>query len=166
MNKKLRLLLFEDCNRTCEGCCNKSWDLKSLSKVTSFKYYYQVMITGGEPMLDPELVMNVARKIREENQETEIILYTAKTNNYLWLIEIMYWVDGITITLHDQSDVKPFKKFDDTAPAHLLYSKSMRLNVFKGVDTSSVDTSCYKVKDNMEWIKDCTLPKNEVFMRW
>ena len=26
----LRLLLWEECNRTCQGCCNKDWDLSSL----------------------------------------------------------------------------------------------------------------------------------------
>jgi len=28
--KKLRLLLFPDCNRNCAGCCNNDWDLDLL----------------------------------------------------------------------------------------------------------------------------------------
>ena len=44
-------------------------------------------------------------------------------------------------------------------------SKSLRLNIFKGIDYSSIDTSLWDIKDNIEWIKNCPLPKNEVFQK-
>ena len=44
--------------------------------------------------------------------------------------------------------------------------KSLRLKVFKGVDVSGIDLSLWDVKDNIEWIKDCPLPEDEVLMRY
>ena len=49
---KLRLLVTEECNRHCPGCCNNNWDLKSLSVCKSYRDYEQILITGGEPLLD------------------------------------------------------------------------------------------------------------------
>jgi hypothetical protein len=41
----------------------------------------------------------------------------------------------------------------------------MRLNVFKGVDLTGVDVTHWKVRTDIEWVKDCPLPEGEVFMR-
>ena len=65
--RKLRLLFTKDCNRNCPGCCNKDWDLDSLPVCTDFTPYDLVMITGGEPMLYPERLLHLIRRIREEN---------------------------------------------------------------------------------------------------
>jgi hypothetical protein len=43
--------------------------------------------------------------------------------------------------------------------------KSLRLNVFKGVSLAELNLSCWKVKPNIKWIKNCPLPEDEVFMR-
>ncbi|MBU1087771.1 MAG: hypothetical protein KKD05_09695, partial [Candidatus Omnitrophica bacterium] len=59
MMKKLRLLLFTECNRNCNGCCNNDWDLKSLLNEHLFKEYSEILLTGGEPMLHPELILEV-----------------------------------------------------------------------------------------------------------
>lgn len=64
--KKLRLLLFKECHRGCEGCCNKDWDLKSLLKADNFLPYDEILLTGGEPMLDPLLVIDAAERIRAQ----------------------------------------------------------------------------------------------------
>ena len=69
--KKLRLLLFETCNRSCEGCCNKDWDLTSLSVCTDYTPYREILLTGGEPLLQPELVVQAIREIREQTDQVE-----------------------------------------------------------------------------------------------
>jgi len=47
--KKLRFLLWEDCNKQCSGCCNKQFDLDNLLKVSSteFQSYDEIELTGG-----------------------------------------------------------------------------------------------------------------------
>ena len=106
--KELRLLLFKDCNRKCKGCCNKDWDLDNLPVCKSFKDYKTIMLTGGEPMLNPKLVEETIMAIRRINKTAKIIMYTAKVDHYN-ILYICKLLDGLTLTLHKQSDVKDFQ---------------------------------------------------------
>jgi organic radical activating enzyme len=167
--KKLRLIIFEDCNRACPGCCNKDWDIQALPicDLKDLVYYDEVMITGGEPMLDPDLVMKVMFKCRPD---TKVILYTAKVDEPEKLIHFMDHLSGVTLTLHDQDDVEPFIEFSKKLFAsHVNVSQiSLRLNVFKGIEFpiySSTILNRWAIKSDMEWIKDCPLPNEEVLMR-
>jgi hypothetical protein len=164
--KKLRLLITKDCDRKCKGCCNNDWDLDTLPIAKKFKGYYQILLTGGEPMLDPWHVINVVSRIRAlSDYGTQIFLYTAKTDPYAILMWVLSMIDGVTITLHKQSDVKPFLIFADKAKRlGWVGVKSLRLNVFKGIKLRY--PKGWIVKDKMVWQKNCPLPKDEVFMRW
>ncbi len=164
MKKTLRLLLFEDCNRSCEGCCNKQWDLSKLPVVKDFTPYDEIILTGGEPMLHPEIVDTVSSFIRLINPTAKIILYTAMTTTFSTLIHTLKKIDGLTVTLHDQQDVIPFLLFDDLIDDDLRYSKSLRLNIFSGVHVMILP-DMWKEKENIEWLENCPLPDNEVFMR-
>ena len=161
--KELRLLLFKDCNRKCRGCCNKDWDLDNLPKCKSFKNYKTIMLTGGEPMLNPELVIKTIKKIRKQNKKAKIYMYTAKIN--VWeIMELYYLLDGITLTLHNQADVKHFILFNRLIAFPDF--KSLRLNIFKGVKLpKNIDLFGWDIKKNIKWIKKCPLPKHEVFMK-
>jgi len=123
-----------------------------------------VILTGGEPMLYPELVKSVARKIRSETK-APIVLYTAKANPATNLIDVMGYVDGITLTLHTPKDIPDFVKLQGLLKAYGASGYSLRLNVFNGISLKGVDVSGWKVKDKIKWIKNCPLPTNEVFMR-
>jgi len=161
---KLRLLLWEDCNRTCEGCCNKDWDLRTLPVCSDFSGYDLIMLTGGEPMLKPEMVLQTIEAIRRQTA-APVYVYTADVDNLDSAFAILAAADGITLTLHEQSDVDNFQTFDHCMVMKQITGKSLRLNVFKGVDLADVCTSGWQVKDNIEWIEDCPLPSDETFMR-
>ena len=163
---KLRLLLFEECNRKCVGCCNNDWDLASLSICHSFCGYDQILLTGGEPLLKPELVIETITKIRTTSTAL-IYVYTAKVDKIAPALGILVYSDGMCVTLHEQSDVPLWMRFALTIPADLRQSRSLRLNVFKGIDiqVDNLDMSCWKVKDNIQWIRNCPLPTGETLMR-
>jgi len=169
---KLRLLLFKKCNRKCIKCCNKGWDLDTLETNNSYKGYSEILLTGGEPLLEPDLIQQIAIRIRVENKDAPIYVYTAKGDNIDDMIKVMSCVDGITFTLHEQKDVKPFIKLNDFMEKFLhLFDylgkrkKQLRLNIFEGVDVGDIDLKLWKVKPNMKWIKNCPLPKDEVFKK-
>ncbi len=167
---KLRLLLFEECNRKCKGCCNKDWDLKALSKINSFRGFDEILLTGGEPMLYPQLVIDTIKRIRKENSTTKIYMYTAHSRNLIKNLNILYNLDGIVITLHNQQDVEPFIFFVNILQILGLFykkpsRKSLRVNIFKGININISKLTMWKVKNNMTWIKKCPLPENEVFMK-
>lgn len=162
---KLRLLLLAECNRACKGCCNKNWDLSALPVCTSFSGYEQVILTGGEPLLEPDLVREAVAEIRRQTR-APIYLYTAWRNDPWLLHNILTLVDGVTLTLHTRKDVEPFKAFNKILRVMGCSGKSLRLNVFHGVSLGDEDVSAWEVKRDIRWIKDCPLPTDEVFMRF
>ena len=169
--KKLRLLFTETCNRKCPGCCNKDWELDKLEKVSHFDYD-EILITGGEPLLFPKQLVGYVNAIRTVSK-AKIYVYTALTvlnRTFKPLYDVIKSVDGITLTLHDQKDVDNL--------SHVLYSinndkktyeafkgKSLRLNIFKGIDTGMMNLTGWEVKRDMVWIENCPLPKDEEFRR-
>lgn len=165
--KKLRLLITEKCNRSCAGCCNKQWDLSKLPVTHDFTKYDLIMLTGGEPLLYPATLLAVVAEIRKQNPQAQIIVYTAYAERVLWVLP---WVDGITLTLHAWSDVNPFYKLDNLlhdareTGAPWVKNLSLRLNVFAGVE-HVYNFNCWEKKVGIEWIEDCPLPDDEVFMR-
>lgn len=163
--EKLRLLITKNCDKNCVGCCNKDWNLDSLPICTDFSRYDEIILTGGEPLLYPSLVSNLLYQIRKSNQKCKLYLYTAKSSPYLSNIINHELIDGVVLTLHNESDVKPFYSLDHfLIRSGLTHPKiSLRLNVFKGIEVQS--SLLWKVKRDMEWIKDCPLPVNEVFMK-
>lgn len=162
--KKLRLLLTEQCNRDCSGCCNKDWELSKLPVCTDYTKYKMIMLTGGEPMLQPELVMQAIDTICRQTN-APIILYTADLSNWNQLMRILERIDGITVTLHTPEDTVRFKSFDRRYQPSEQIKERMRLNVF--AEAGSVEAKPYwMVKRNMQWIKNCPLPEKEIFMRY
>ena len=169
--KKLRLLFTEKCNRNCEGCCNKDWNLEGLKKVKHFNYE-EILITGGEPLLFSDKLIGLVAGIRVVS-DAKIFVYTAMTvsqRTFKPIYDIINVVDGLTLTLHDQQDASNLK--------HVLYSiendpitkkafegKSLRLNVFEGIDTFGMNLSDWNVKADIKWIKKCPLPDDEDFRK-
>lgn len=165
--KKLRLLLFDECHRSCVGCCNKDWDLELLPICYDYTPYDEILLTGGEPLLYPIIVEELVRYLRKVSPNAKIYLYTAYIENTDMVMNIINIIDGICITLHEQKDVEPFKILVEDMSSSSFFGKSLRLNVFRGVHMGGddINTAGWKVKDNIEWIKDCPLPEDEVFMR-
>jgi pyruvate-formate lyase-activating enzyme len=162
----LRLLLFEECDRACEGCCNKDWDMQAVPVAESYEDYELIMLTGGEPMIKPALIHWTIAEIRRQNHAVGIVLYTANTTSKAWKRMIPY-LDGITMTIHEQSDVQNFMFWlgQNDFPSWM----TLRLNVFKGIefDAGIMDflEKSWQVKKDIEWIKDCPVPSNEDFRR-
>lgn len=170
---KLRLLLLDECNRRCEGCCNKQWDLTKVPVCEDYSGFEMVLITGGEPMLRPDLIKRAVTKIRKQNS-CPIVLYTAHVHDARLAFSMLTLVDGITLTLHEQNDVDPFYNFARLL-RHLgkdLEQKQLRLNMFKGVEMelNSVKDDpvdkMWRTKRDIVWIDPCPLPEGEVFMRF
>ncbi len=162
--KKLRLILWKECGRHCDGCVNKQWDMNKLPVVRSFKGFNEIMLTGGEPLLYPNKVLSVISKIKQENSRAAIYLYTALTKRVYGFLSN---VDGIVLTIHEQKDVPSFITLNNFIKKNKKSKhSSLRLNIFKDIDLGDADLSLWKVKKNMIWLKDCPLPKDEVLMKY
>ena len=163
--KKLRLLITEECNRNCAMCCNKNYNLAKLRIETKFSQYDEIILTGGEPMLEPLYLQNVITYIRYlTHPDTKIYLQTAKVDDIKAALTIFELVDGVTVTLHALSDLRPFLLFDDCISDYGTHKKSLRLNYFEDIPVISVSDKW--TTKQIKWVKDCPLPENEVFKRF
>lgn len=172
--KTLRMLVWPECNRSCPGCCNKDWDLNALPVCTDFTPYEMVILTGGEPMLHPAKLNKAIDEVVSQAW-VPIVVYTAKSDDPMPFVElaqrcIRHEVPkiGFTVTLHGQSDVA---HFDNLSRWLFPFTNdlNLRLNVFSGIDISSLNDiylADWRIKTGIEWIVNCPLPSNEVFMRW
>ena len=164
--KKLRLLVTDECERECAGCCNKDWDLEKLPICTSFKGYDEIMFTGGEPMLVPHLVGKLALTARKQNPSAKLYLYTADTSAQHSLLSLLHHMDGLTLTLHEREDVVGFHNLSHALMRYKLAPKlSLRLYVWEGVSVMAQERHGWRVKWNCKWEKNSPLPEGEVFMR-
>ncbi len=163
--KKLRLLLFEECNRRCKGCCNQYFDITTLPYADSFTGYDEVILTGGEPMLKPDVISKALIHINKQHHKP-IYLYTAKVDNIPVALSVLLRINGMTVTLHEQKDLAPWVAFNAAISKNLKNGKKLRLNVFAEVDMSGIDTTGWVVQDNIVWIENCPLPEDEVFLRF
>jgi hypothetical protein len=168
MKKILRLIYTDVCNRNCEGCCNKDFDLANLPRPTHFEYD-EIFITGGEPLLFLDEVIGFIKALRLITK-AKIYVYTAYLDGYGAndFLTILRWVDGITLTLHEPRDWGMFLQLQSVINyvPEVTDGKSLRLNIFKGVNTDiDLIPNYWRIKHNIEWIKNCPLPENEVLMK-
>lgn len=62
---KARVVVTEDCNH------------RIITDIKELKNYSEVMITGGEPMLIPEKVLEFTRQLNKMGYGRDLYLYTA-----------------------------------------------------------------------------------------
>lgn len=158
-NRRLQLLVTTDCPNHCPLCCSNSWDFSKLPSVTDFDVVELVWsIKTLSPILYPG------------EDAPKIYVYTSIAA-YLPIRQLLNVVDGIVLTPHSKDDVKRFIKLNKILGIYLAENPrlkpSLRLNLFKNIKDmlpEDIDLSIWKVKD-MEWIKDCPVPKSEGFKR-
>jgi organic radical activating enzyme len=142
---------------------NQHFQLNDLPHETEFVNYDEVMLTGGEPLLFPELVIETAKKIRFQSK-AKIYLYTAKLDNWMAILSILYFVDGLTVTPHTAKDLEDFVKLNSIMFG-MKFEKSLKLNLFSDYNFNlKCNLSLWYVK-NKKWLKKIHLPKDEVFRR-
>jgi len=170
--KKLRLLITERCNKSCTGCCNKDWKLDELLTFDPFtlSLYDEVLITGGEPTLNKVNLLNVLNVLNKDKTDQRILMYTNGYDPFL-IASLLHLdlLDGVTLTLHEPSDIANFVQLQELLRRSKIKGKSLRLNVFEGVPIEIVAPHTlidWVVKDEIVWKKDCPLPDNEVFMKF
>lgn len=167
MNKKIRLITTYKCNRACEGCCNNDWSFEPAIKIKEENLveeinrqgFDEILITGGEPTLFNSNLYNLLNNLKS-NTNCRIILYTAQP----WQAkDYIQYIDGITLTLHDNVAVCDFVdvKLSEYYDKKEVEKKSLRLNIFKEANINEkIICDFWKIK-YVEWIEDCPLPENE-----
>jgi len=167
MRDAIRLVVTERCNRSCEGCCNKSIDFTQVpttdNPFTSERKV--VLLTGGEPALATDKIRKIYHQYKAVDNY-KVYVYTAAVEYASTLWSMAFLFDGLTVTLHDQSDVVHFERLQRyLVESPWIVEKSMRLNIFKGIQVDNISLF-WDVKDGIEWQYDCPVPSNEILMKY
>lgn len=176
---KGRVIVTKKCNRKCKGCCNDYLGLVDTVQFEDLFKYDEIIITGGEPMLLSERVVEMIHRLKFGGYKGKIWLYTADTSKLrfgYWAVEMaLDEVDGITYTLHYtkkesklKSDLANLRRLDQYFADHAWSreGKSDRLYIDSRIyNQEYVDSLRYKwaaVKP-LEWKEngDCPLPEGE-----
>lgn len=135
MKDKARVILTLKCTRDCEYCANKQDRIKNqmipLKSFEILKGYFEVSITGGEPLLYPDLVIKFINELRDMNPGITIYMYASIYKP--WVNMIVKLLDGIHYTIHKErnyDDIQNFYFFQNLMYVHKFYeTKSIRLSL-------------------------------------
>ena len=61
---RARVIVTKKCNRKCKGCCNERLGLIDKVSFEDLFKYEEICITGGEPMLMSERVVEMIHRLR------------------------------------------------------------------------------------------------------
>lgn len=170
MRKKARLMVTLKCERDCPYCVNKDTKLMSqahrISGVSALKDYDEVIVTGGEPLLDVPATLKTLRALRDQNsvniKRQTIYLYTSICPPHLE--KVIPLVDGITYTIHQHykpKDMTDLLAFQATVHGQ---DKSFRLSVSPDINAPlGVVPAIWKSIKIKYWypIGECLLPEGE-----
>lgn len=173
MKKTARILITTKCNRNCPGCANekfiKSDEMHIMEHLTEIVKYNEIIITGGEPMLQPNKVANMIWDIRYISKapifmySSTVDLKVARHNSILRLL------DGLTYTVHYESTMKDImmlqylstklKNFAPKLKTRLLLDSRLP----QKYELLNIDFGAWDIVKWLEWKQDgdCPLPEHE-----
>jgi pyruvate-formate lyase-activating enzyme len=125
--------------------------------------YEEVLLTGGEPMLAPERVIEFAQEARKYNPNCRIYLYTALCPWNPIMHKVIEAVDGVHFALHapaSDEDIMGFQFMQSLAKEYP--DKSFRLHFDADLDIPiSLNPSVWDRIESKPWLIDCPVPENE-----
>lgn len=160
------ILVTPLCIRDCKYCCNKQYNLNEIPYITDEELLNakHVYITGGEPFLfsNPCMISYMLKK-KYPNIE-RVVVYTNATElcDYLNNYNLLYSIDGLTISIKNWKDKEVFEKFL-SFDSEVLKLRHNRLYVFPGYE----DTKCPDLiqKMNRVWQKEFVPAPNSIFRK-
>ncbi len=154
MKDTLRLLLFLDCNFTCDYCCNLNKDYFSKfvhlhPEEIDFESYENVCLTGGEPFLDPDKVFEYMDLIPSDKT---IYLYTNGvliTKEHIQKLRTYENLGCVNIGLHHKNQIRSIE-------ASIEYVLPVRFSLEDKTASSFCKASNYRVNgaNSKQWVRD------------
>lgn len=97
-------------------------ELQELDSVAKLLRYDEVVLTGGEPLLEPDLVVEVCKTLRSAPPYRKVFLYTARFDCEA-VMKVLPYVDGIHFTIHENASFADIDRFH-TLQSRVLNSQS------------------------------------------
>ncbi len=172
MKKTARIITTFKCQRNCSYCVNKQPAVEVAkpldeSSIKDIAGYEEVLLTGGEPMLDPGHTQHIANLVKMYNPQAKQYLYTTVCGLPA-MYETLNKVDGITFTVHGNPSNEDLLMLWEIQIALSKYPNySNRLSIDKDVlmplHIIPKVWNSVKIKG---WSEDCIVPANEDLFVW
>jgi molybdenum cofactor biosynthesis enzyme MoaA len=110
--RKARVLVTKECNRDCDGCCNKSDNLMGTMQSIDFnglisQQFDEIIITGGEPLLLADKLLKFLKEINFKIHFKHIYLYSALfVPKYYKSLLNLELIGGLHFTVHYEATDK------------------------------------------------------------
>ncbi len=163
MKTTARVLLTLDCHRDCPYCVNKSSNIMSQARVIkSFEEltpYEEILISGGEPLLYPELIEALLKVVTHQ----KVYLYTTLFR-YKLAKDIYPRLAGIDFTVHedDTTSVNAMQGWQTLASHHEPKNNRLMLapDIKRGLNIVPACWSTIIVK-TWRYGDECIVPPHE-----
>ena len=113
--RKARVIVTTKCDRTCRYCCNSYPHIlqqaRKIQNISDIKGYDEIIITGGEPLLDANRTLDLIMEAREYNTGASFYLYTAVFTTGVW--RILPWIEGLHYTIHSDASAHDIGQFEN-----------------------------------------------------
>ncbi|MCA0447673.1 MAG: radical SAM protein [Bacteroidetes bacterium] len=118
MKDLLRLILFTECNLSCSYCCNENpavnskFEKKLLHEI-NFLEYKNICLTGGEPFLNFEILLEVLLEIPKG---IPVYIYTNGlliNENYCDILSDFCNIGALNVGLHHVNQIKSINPIID-----------------------------------------------------
>ena len=153
------------CDRDCQWCCNKQYDLNSIPYITEdeLSRMKHIYLTGGEPFAysNPNAI---ARKLKTRYANIEqVIVYSNAFELWEYLANggQTSSIDGVTISIKSDRDISSFACC--TAHRRLMNLPKNRLYVFPGYE--DVECPAWIEKIPRVWQEEFMAAPNCIFRR-
>lgn len=164
-----RVIVTYKCNRACPGCCNgNKHEAREINSTLELKGYDTIILTGGEPMLNPDVCTQLIEVLRNQGWQGKVILYTASYDGSEAAQRLIKACNGITYTLHNELSQKDREEFEALTEFIGYFDSEFttRVNVDSRLfaDARIPRNSISHYWDDIvskEWVNDCPVPDNE-----
>lgn len=170
MQSTARLIITEKCSRSCSYCVNRQPGILDnaveLHDFSRLKGYDNLCITGGEPMLEPELALGLARAAKIMLSPMKVYLYTSYFDKLDDLTATLNWCDGLTFTLHEGTNEEDLRRYK-LVQAYIrtaAWLESKRLKIHWAVPP--VNTVGWNRIDTLVPKPDCGIAPGERLFIW
>ncbi len=168
MKKTARVIVTFNCNRNCHGCCNKQGRRNSIINSPKNLFdYSEIVVTGGEPLLNPSETLGFITYMREHGYKGKIFMYTSYWSGKDIAKTVLKELDGITFTLHAEANDSDITALKNLSNSGILQDKDFNSRLFidkrcyDKYDFSNINLTRWSVIRKLEWKEECHPAEHE-----
>lgn len=164
--KIIHLMITPLCNRSCEHCCNKQYDISEIPVVTDeeLRRCETLCLTGGEPFkfTNPCEIAKYYKNRYKNIKNVYVYTNAIELANWLWFHSRVNYIDGLSVSIKSRDDKYIFEE-EIITNCSVTTLSSNRLYVFDNL-IDDVEINNFTIIKR-EWQEDFIPADDSIFRR-